>query len=789
MANGIPSISSNVNIDEEIIDSVIENADKVTADENSSLADQSRTAIFKGAVDSTTDIKEITDLYNVVSGLSNLEDYQQLGAIRQYVSDSLPAPDYKKFIKEPSGALPLYALGASLKNSELRGDTNKAKLVRATTAYLAGKNQEDAAFDATKKRFEFERAQKIDQIAKELFVDSMKNKNELAKKLVDNKYFGTRDLYYQIGGDGKFDYSNPLFLSQVEANKYVNTNGVSSLRKASGDEEKLKNVRIETVNPTDNTVTVEELMLPNYKIIEMERNPNITITDPRGDTNGNTYIIEDNDGKKSKRFLNVDQYNNVQTQVDSGNLKSVTAIPAGTAKYIDALDNGLVKTLTHEQALMDPERYFPYTTSLTAKVDPKTGEIEITQSATGGGSNAMYKEGIKNEQETFNQASNITNNVLNFHTANTEVRNIISDYQKAGMNPNELFSDATVIASLGTRLIKDFETFTSILTTPQGNDVSGTNFKGAGTTFIIADTISNDMNETEIRRNEVGFDEFKSTILNNSEYIAAREQFMQGDLATKLLAANVSRETIEAAFFDLALQSASTYSKGDGLDLRAMSDKDVIFNIRNVGGQASTLEGFLAVNNRFTRGLINSNIRKLKTLEENYPLLDSLVKPDGVSIDIERQDKLKKHIKSQIEELEDISPLYAGTPLDIVYGVAGREYQADDVTKIDMSDVFLSPELLQDSNRARVLNQNFGITNLTQNYDVNTTLSNGQTISQLIMQYQTFLNNGDTERLDIFSKNLQKRISAEELATFNFFNRIFAQKKQERINELTGDTD
>ena len=56
MANGIPSISSNVNIDEEIIDSVIENADKVTADENSSLADQSRTAIFKGAVDSTTEI-------------------------------------------------------------------------------------------------------------------------------------------------------------------------------------------------------------------------------------------------------------------------------------------------------------------------------------------------------------------------------------------------------------------------------------------------------------------------------------------------------------------------------------------------------------------------------------------------------------------------------------------------------------------------------------------------------------------------------------------------------------
>ena len=51
-----------------------------------------------------------------------------------------------------------------------------------------------------------------------------------------------------------------------------------------------------------------------------------------------------------------------------------------------------------------------------------------------------------------------------------------------------------------------------------------------------------------------------------------------------------------------------------------------------------------------------------------------------------------KHRKSEntfikITELEEISGNYNGTPLDLVYGVQGRSYEASD-TNIDMTQIF-----------------------------------------------------------------------------------------------------
>ena len=97
----------------------------------------------------------------------------------------------------------------------------------------------------------------------------------------------------------------------------------------------------------------------------MQTDPNVTITEPKGDTNGKTYIITDNEGKKRKEFLNTDQYNALQSQVNEGELKEVITLPTGTGKYIDTLNNGTPVTITHEQALLDPERYLAYTSSFT----------------------------------------------------------------------------------------------------------------------------------------------------------------------------------------------------------------------------------------------------------------------------------------------------------------------------------------------------------------------------------------------------------------------------------------
>ena len=788
---GISSLYSGTDINEDLIDRIINATDLVAADENSSVADMSKSAVFSGASQSTSDVDELINLYNAVSGVNELDEYDQLGVIRQYVEDSLPAPDYKKFIQEPSGALPLYALQASLENSRLRGDTNSKKLISAATNYIKAKNLETRAFDKSVKTFEFERAKKIDQIAKELFVDYQKGKTEIAKKFADDQFFGNRKMYYLQGTDGQYDYSSPVFFSNVEANSYAAKNGSTSIRPMENDDDKLTNVRVETTNP-DGTVSITEEFLPNYKVKQMQTDPNVTITEPKGDTNGKTYIITDNEGKKRKEFLNTDQYNALQKEVSGGELKSVEKIPAGVGKYIDKLNNGALVTITQEQAVDNPERYVPYTGSFEITFDSDGRVTGVRQGSTSGSSNAMYKEGRENYQETFDKASNITSNVLNFHDSNQEVRNIIKDFEKQGLDANTIFSDARFIASAGTRILKDISTFRSILTTPQnesfttGEGANKRTYRGAGTIFMISDTVSNDMNETQIKNSQVDFDTFKNKIEGNEEYEKAYQSFTQGPLGQQLLATNVTDETLRAAFFDLALQSASTYSKGEGLDLRAMSDKDVVFNIRNIGGDASTLEGFISINNRFTRSLINQNIRKLNNLKDNVPLMESIVKTDGQTMDIDSVEQLKNHINNKITELEEISGNYKSTPLDLVYGVQGRSYEASD-TNIDMTQIFFTPDMLQDPNRAASLSNNFGINSLSQNYDVNTTLSNGDSIKQLIMQYQTFENNNDIDKLNNFLGSLQKRITPEEYKVFNAFNRIFYDLKSKKIEELSGE--
>ena len=787
---GISSLYSGTDINEDLIDRIINATDLVAADENSSVADMSKSAVFSGASQSTSDVDELINLYNAVSGVNELDEYDQLGVIRQYVEDSLPAPDYKKFIQEPSGALPLYALQASLENSRLRGDTNSKKLISAATNYIKAKNLETRAFDKSVKTFEFERAKKIDQIAKELFVDYQKGKTEIAKKFADDQFFGNRKMYYLQGTDGQYDYSSPVFFSNVEANSYAAKNGSTSIRPMENDDDKLTNVRVETVN-SDGTTTITEEFLPNYKVKQMQTDPNVTITEPKGDTNGKTYIITDNEGKKRKEFLNTDQYNALQSQVNEGELKEVITLPTGTGKYIDTLNNGTPVTITHEQALLDPERYLAYTSSFTFKQN-EDGTFEITQNASGGRGTALYKEGRENYRETFDKATSIATNVLNFHDSNQEVRNIITDFRKQGLDPATLFSDARFIASASTRILKDISTFRSILTTPQnesfttGEGANKRTYRGAGTIFMISDTVSNDMNETQIKNSQVDFDTFKNKIESNEEYEKAYQEFSQGPLAKQLLATNVTDETLRAAFFDLALQSASTYGKGEGLDLRAMSDKDVVFNIRNIGGEASTLEGFIAINNRYTRSLINQNIRKLNNLKDNAPLMESIVKTDGQTMDIDSVEQLKNHITNKITELEEISGNYKATPLDLVYGVQGRSYEASD-TNIDMTQIFFTPDMLQDPNRAASLSNNFGINSLSQNYDVNTTLSNGDSIKQLIMQYQTFESNNDIDKLNNFLGSLQKRTTPEEYKVFNAFNRIFYDLKSKKIEELSGE--
>ena len=786
---GISSLYSGNDINEDLIDRIINATDLVAVDENSSIADMSKSAVFGAAAQNTTDIRELTNLYNAVSGISELEEYDQLGVIRQYVEDSLPAPDYKKFIQEPSGATPLYALQASLENSRLRGDTNSKKLINAATSYLTAKNIETKAFDKTKKAFEFERAKKVDQIAKELFVDYQKGKTEIAKKFADDQFFGNRKMYYLQGTDGQYDYSSPVFFSNVEANAYATKNGSTSIRPMESDDDKLTNVRVETTNP-DGTVSFTEEFLPNIKVKQMQTDPNIRITKPVGTTNTATYLITDSEGKKLKQFLNTDQYNALQKQVSEGELGSVVKIPAGTGKYIDTLNNGAPVTITHEQAIVDPERYLAYTSGFEITFNNDGTVSGVKQGSTGGSGNAIYKEGRENYRESFDKATSIATNVLNFHDSNQEVRNIITDFEKQGLDPDALFSDAKTFARLTTRIFKDISTFRSILTTPQGEEFTDSDgkrsYKGAGTIFMISDTISNDMNETQIKNNQVDFETFKNKIEGNEEYEKAYQEFSQSPFAKQLLATNVTEEVLRAAFFDLALQSASTYGKGEGLDLRAMSDKDVLFNIRNIGGEATTLEGFLAINNRYTRSLINQNIRKLNNLKDNAPLMESIVKTDGQTMDIDSVEQLKNHINNKITELEEVSVNYKATPLDLVYGVQGRTYEASD-TNIDMTNIFLTPDMLQDPNRARVLSNNFGINNLTQNYDVNTTLSNGDSIKQLIMQYQTFENNNDIDKLNNFLTSLQKRITPEEYASFNYFNRIFFQLKQNKIDELSGE--
>ena len=84
---------------------------------------------------------------------------------------------------------------------------------------------------------------------------------------------------------------------------------------------------------------------------------------------------------------------------------------------------------------------------------------------------------------------------------------------------------------------------------------------------------------------EADFNEFKESVMTSVAFTDALKKVL---LLNFLEDIGIASEGVKNTMFDLAMVGAATYGpqKGGGLDLRAMSDKDVMFQMGVQGGNA-----------------------------------------------------------------------------------------------------------------------------------------------------------------------------------------------------------
>ena len=148
----------------------------------------------------------------------------------------------------------------------------------------------------------------------------------------------------------------------------------------------------------------------------------------------------------------------------------------------------------------------------------------------------------------------------------------------------------------------------------------------------------------------------------------------------------VVAEALDTALFDLALVGASTFSPNKGgLDLRAISDRDMISFIRLQGGKAKSLNAFIDISNRFRRNLISRNRNALGQLLNNTNLLK--ITDENDAPDEKRIEALTANVNKTLAELDGYETKYQES---YTYGLGNPGFTKDYdlATQTDLEGTF-----------------------------------------------------------------------------------------------------
>jgi hypothetical protein len=650
-------------------------------------------------------------------------DMDQIYAAAELLQGKLK---YNEDIPKPSEGLPWLMLASKLIKSGAEGDDWSTALSESALAYFTAKKSGELNYKKELRAEDRQKYSDYNNLVMQFGMLDFKNKAAINKALRDQSLKAPK--MYDISNTGDFTDKSTVPLSDSAFSMYAKA-FPENIRPA-----KNADVQAMSVYTKDGGILHSMMDQDAINAWNPARQGGATLRQGHKDpTNLKLYSIKSKDGvQQDDDWLTPDQF---RAKKELG--FDLTIIPGGAPKFVINKSTGEQELVTMEQLIANPDAYrddggFNF-------VMGADGEVAFS-SGSAGMQRLLKGKGIKAYDELVGVADATQQAVFNYFSSAAEQDKILKEFLEA--NPNAKDLPFNNFAGTATRFVDslriNFEAFSNVL----GGDA-----KNGGATFYIGD---------EKVTKEALFTNF-----TNSEGYA---EFRESPLAKFFEDNGVVGDALDAALFDLALVGASTYSPNKGgLDLRAISDRDMLSFIKLQGGEARTLNAFIDISNRFRRNLINRNRNALKQLIKPTNLIritDANDQPDETRIEA-----LKGNVAKTLSELDEYETKYQtsytyglGNPGELI---TPNTFVADKSVDEDNDNVIAyNPRIAMDSQTG----QQFGF---TKDYDLQTQTEIEGTFRNILNTY-TSLQSKPAE-LTAYFDNLKNNLTPEEFIAFQIF--------------------
>jgi len=687
------------------------------------------------------------------SMLEGLTDPEKMEIYKRAATDMVGEMDYDEFIQQPDKVMPYLAAGLSLINSGEKGEDWGAALGKAFISGYGSKRKEEREFEKTKASIGIKKQENVNNLVGQFVMLDYKNKVALNKSLMQSNL--EKPLMVDISNDGSFTDKETIPMSEASyafmARQYPNM-----VRESVNSNKEAWTV----VDKTGGMVNVlyDQDQVNNWD--PMKNDGAVLRKGHDEQTNIKRYLRKDADGNTlNEALLSPEQ---ARYQMDNLGYELTEASTSGTMRWVLDKDG---KGLFVSQADIQKNPTAYKDDSGMSLIMNSDGSFTYS-TGSAGMKRSREKAGRDFFEESISSVDGVQQAYTNYFTASLEQDKMLKAFVDANPDAMDLpFNNITGRALRGLDSLRvGIQGLGAVFSKP---------YEEGGYKFSIV----NDNGD----RKEADFDEFKESVMTSVAFTDA----LKSPFAKFLEDIGIASEGVKNTMFDLAMVGAATYGpqKGGGLDLRAMSDKDVMFQMGVQGGNAYSLAGFLDTRNRFARNLIKKNRNFIKRtilpskismlIDENGDVKQSYV--DGLTGDVE----------SALKELDEYEKLYTesyafgfqGESSNVApaYLVGVKDPDEDNPNVIELN-VSISPEtgvIINGENAPqfqRVIQQ-FGI---TSPIDSNTNTVNG-TYRDMTQKYINFGKTNQQKQNEYYNM-LQKTLSQSEFAVLNMH--ILTTQKQ-----------
>ena len=687
------------------------------------------------------------------SMLEGLADPEKMEIYKRAATDMVGEMDYDEFIQQPDKVMPYLAAGLSLINSGEKGEDWGAALGKAFISGYGSKRKEERDFEKTKSSIGIKKQENVNNLVGQFVMLDYKNKVALNKSLMQSNL--EKPLMIDISNDGSFTDKETIPMSEASyafmARQYPN-----QVRESENRDKEAWTV----VDKTGGMVNVlyDQDQVNNWD--SMKNDGAVLRKGHDEQTNVKRYLREDVEGNTLNEALLSPQQ--AKYQMDNLGYKLTEASTSGTMKWVlDKNGQGIFVSQTDIQK--NPTAYKD--DSGMSMVMNSDGSFEFSRGSAGM-QRSRENAGRKFYQESIESLGGVQQAYTNYFTASLEQDKMLKAFVDANPDAMDLpFNNLAGRALRGLDSLRvGFQGLGSVFSKP---------YEDGGYKFNIV----NDNGDSR----EADFNEFRESVMTSAAFTDA----LKSPFAKFLEDIGIAGEALKNTMFDLAMVGAATYGpqKGGGLDLRAMSDKDVMFQMGVQGGNSYSLAGFLDTRNRFARNLIKKNRNFIKQaiipskismlIDENNEPKQSYI--DGLTGDAE----------NMLKELEEYEKLYnesysfgfqgESSSVAPTYLVGVKDADEDNPNVIELN-VSISPETgvtINGENAPQFQNiiQQFGI---TTPIDSNTNTVNGS-YRDMTGKYINFGKTNQQKQNEYYNM-LQKTLSQSEFAVLNMH--ILTTQKQ-----------